>query len=191
MWNAAHKQIAERNDERIAPLRHSRIKPRCGRYAARTIDPPRVIFAQGSLNGKASEQRRKNGGILDGEAGPLPEVRRYRMGCIPQQPDLASGERGHWIEIENVGPDQRIRRRAIEHLRDRLMEVRKDVLDTLQIELLQGRIISPFGAATGKPVDSLAWQGGETESLARPQLSVRRARFMSPGTYGAIARQHV
>lgn len=107
---------------------------------------------------------------------PWPRSGGYRVGRISEQHDLASRERRHRLEIENVGPNQRVWRGATEHLRDRLMKVCKEGSDALQIQLGQSGIISSSSAAAGKPVDSVAWDGGEAEPPPRSPALTKPGR---------------
>lgn len=146
-------------------------------YPAGTADAAGVVFLQRPLRWEACKQRGKDGSVLDGETGSLAEVGGYRVGRISEQHDLASRERRHRIEIENVGPNQRVWSGATEHLRDRLMKVCKEGSDALQIQLGQSGIISSSSAAAGKPVDSVAWDGSEAEPLPRSLALAKPGRI--------------
>lgn len=63
-----------------------------------------VILADGLVGRKPSEQGCKQGRVFHGKFGSLSQIGRHGMGGVA----IPRVNEGHWIEIENVRPDQSV-----------------------------------------------------------------------------------
>lgn len=125
-----------------------------------------VILADGPVGRKPPEQRCKNGRVFHGKSGALSQIWRHGMRGVAKQNRSSARERGHWIEIENVRPDQRVRRGPIKDLRNWLVKSGKHRLHFCKIGLSQLGVVPVIGTTASKPVDPFAGDRGQSDAFS-------------------------